>query len=149
MPHLELAATQSTRAVDNVSRVARRKITPAMRRQVARRYGLTDDGVEHNLWCAYCGAPGTMTWYPAGTPIRVAGDREATPAPYSFVVTDLDYDHVDALSKDGANTPENLLLACGPCNASKHDRPLSEWQTWLTSPRGRRSGFWVRFAAFA
>jgi hypothetical protein len=37
-------------------------------------------------------------------------------------------DHVVPLSRGGANHPNNLVVACIPCNSSKNDRLLSEWR---------------------
>jgi 5-methylcytosine-specific restriction endonuclease McrA len=36
-------------------------------------------------------------------------------------------DHVNPISKGGADAPHNLLPACAPCNLSKSDRTLAEW----------------------
>ncbi len=36
-------------------------------------------------------------------------------------------DHVVPVSKNGPNTIDNLLPACGPCNSSKGNKPLTEW----------------------
>jgi hypothetical protein len=39
------------------------------------------------------------------------------------------WDHVIPLIRGGTNWPANLRPACPKCNASKRDKPLSEWQT--------------------
>lgn len=36
-------------------------------------------------------------------------------------------DHVIPLSRGGSNWPENLVIACPPCNTSKNDRLPHEW----------------------
>lgn len=36
-------------------------------------------------------------------------------------------DHVVPLSQGGSNGPDNIALACAPCNLSKHDRSLLVW----------------------
>lgn len=36
-------------------------------------------------------------------------------------------DHVVALSRGGSNGPENIALACPPCNLSKGSKGLLEW----------------------
>jgi 5-methylcytosine-specific restriction endonuclease McrA len=37
-------------------------------------------------------------------------------------------DHVVPISRGGTNDPANLVTACDPCNASKGNLTLSEWQ---------------------
>lgn len=37
-------------------------------------------------------------------------------------------DHIVPLSRGGTSVPDNLCVACGPCNASKCDKLLSEWR---------------------
>lgn len=38
-------------------------------------------------------------------------------------------DHVVPLSQDGGNGPDNICLACAPCNLSKGNRSLLVWAT--------------------
>ncbi len=38
-------------------------------------------------------------------------------------------DHVKALNKGGLHVPENLVMCCLSCNASKQDKDLEEWLT--------------------
>jgi len=40
-------------------------------------------------------------------------------------------DHIIPLSRGGSNYPENIALACPPCNMSKGDKLLSEWKRRL------------------
>lgn len=40
---------------------------------------------------------------------------------------DWEIDHIMPLSKGGTNYPDNLILACVPCNRSKNDKVLDEW----------------------
>ncbi len=37
-------------------------------------------------------------------------------------------DHIHPWSHGGADTPENLTVACKPCNRSKKDKTLAEWR---------------------
>lgn len=37
-------------------------------------------------------------------------------------------DHVTPLSRGGSNHPDNLVACCMPCNSSKNDKLLSEWE---------------------
>lgn len=43
------------------------------------------------------------------------------------VGNDYHVDHVVPLSRGGSNGPENLVIACAPCNLSKSDRLPHEW----------------------
>jgi 5-methylcytosine-specific restriction endonuclease McrA len=36
-------------------------------------------------------------------------------------------DHITPLSRGGAHTEDNIIPACGSCNAKKNDRNLLEW----------------------
>lgn len=40
-------------------------------------------------------------------------------------------DHMDPLSRGGSNGPENLCLACGSCNDSKHAKTAGEFFSLL------------------
>ncbi len=37
-------------------------------------------------------------------------------------------DHVVPLAANGETTKDNLVAACLPCNSSKRDRPVAEWE---------------------
>lgn len=56
---------------------------------------------EQNSRCAYCG-------------ITLHGEYHI--------------DHAIPLSRSGANSVENILIACGYCNRSKGDKMLTEWE---------------------
>lgn len=127
----------------------RQKMKEYLRRAVARRYGLQPDDQVHDIWCAYCGAPGSMRWRPAGSPVRLRGELEASASKVDFVETTLVYDHVIPKHLGGPHSAENILMACWACNGSKGHRSLQDWQTWLLTPRGLRSPFWVRFWRYA
>ena len=36
-------------------------------------------------------------------------------------------DHIFPVSRGGASVPDNLCVACAPCNAGKRDRTPEEW----------------------
>lgn len=38
-----------------------------------------------------------------------------------------DVDHIMPMSRGGLNTPENIVVCCHSCNASKGNRTLHEW----------------------
>lgn len=81
----------------------KKPISGAARRELARRYGCGEGQIK---WahCAYCEAPGRITWWPGRAWI-------------SF--TSLEIDHVVPESKGGTGHPDNLVLACRRCNRSK------------------------------
>jgi 5-methylcytosine-specific restriction endonuclease McrA len=39
-----------------------------------------------------------------------------------------DVDHIHPVARGGSDDPENLCVACAPCNRSKGARTLSEWR---------------------
>jgi 5-methylcytosine-specific restriction endonuclease McrA len=41
---------------------------------------------------------------------------------------DYELDHVVPLSRGGSNLPDNIVMACKPCNRSKHDKLPHEWK---------------------
>jgi hypothetical protein len=68
-------------------------------------------------------------------------DREWWPLRWSIIRRDGEFcrycggaeggicvDHVVPLSCGGTNDPDNLVVACIPCNSSKSDRLLTEWK---------------------
>lgn len=48
------------------------------------------------------------------------------------------FDHVVPLSRGGLHETANLLPACRPCNSSKKDKLLSEWQAMLAARKESR-----------
>lgn len=61
--------------------------------------------------------------------------REATFARDDFTCTycgtrgsKLECDHIVPIARGGSNEPDNLTTACRPCNRSKRDKLLEEWQ---------------------
>jgi hypothetical protein len=46
---------------------------------------------------------------------------------YCGATHNLSYDHLIPLSKGGPDSPDNVVLACRSCNASKGDRGPYEW----------------------
>lgn len=104
-----------------IAREGSRKLAiPAeARRAVATKYGCKP-GKRKAATCYYCGAPGTIVWHPLN-------DTRAS-AWVSF--TALELDHAEAEFNGGANTAENLVLACRTCNRSKGHK---EFLTFLES----------------
>ncbi len=49
--------------------------------------------------------------------------------------TELSPDHIHPITRGGENTPENINPACRPCNGSKQDKTLDEWQNGRPAPR--------------
>lgn len=46
---------------------------------------------------------------------------------YWVVKRDVQIDHVVPISRGGSNSADNLVICCGICNASKHNKTLDEW----------------------
>lgn len=44
------------------------------------------------------------------------------------VGNDYHVDHIIPLSRGGSNGPENIAIACAPCNLSKHNKLPTEWE---------------------
>lgn len=80
---------------------------------VARRLG-AEPGGETIIACAYCGASGSL-WWPLTYTGRVGSH---------MVATGFEFDHIYPESKGGTSDPENLTLACRPCNRAKKDKVL-------------------------
>jgi len=95
----------------------KRAIPEATRRAVALRYGC-EPGESATVSCHYCPTEGTITW-----------DRLASGKPGLWVHFTLSLDHVVPESAGGTSEPENIVLACKPCNSSKRDKHLHDWLT--------------------
>lgn len=50
-------------------------------------------------------------------------------------------DHQHPLCRGGADTIENLVMACAPCNLQKRDRTVDEYRAFLIQRDGLDSGF--------
>jgi 5-methylcytosine-specific restriction endonuclease McrA len=83
-------------------------IPNAVRRAVATKYGCPPGG-EVDVDCYYCGVSSRIRWWP--------GRRGQAGCWVTF--GRLELDHFQAESTGGAAVPENLVLACQPCNRSK------------------------------
>jgi len=85
-----------------------------------RQYKATRRGREH-------GAPGTYSWAEV-VRLWVRFDKAcaycATPTP----LTEIQAEHVQPISRGGANNLTNLLPSCLACNSDKRDLLLSEWK---------------------
>ena len=92
----------SARPRDRWGYFKKRKVSDASRRAVARRYGgLPHQTVETR--CHYCDVTGRIHWI--------------TPSWVWF--EGLEIDHVVPEYHGGEGTPDNLVLACRPCNRRK------------------------------
>jgi 5-methylcytosine-specific restriction endonuclease McrA len=95
----------------------KRAIPEATRRAVALAAGAAP-GESSVLACHYCGAAGSSYWP------RLSDGR-----PGAWVhFTGLELDHVVPERLGGTSLPDNVVLACRPCNRSKKDRTLAEWR---------------------
>lgn len=77
----------------------------SVRRELAARAG-GEVGQTTPTSCAYCGADGSITWYPSGW----------------VYFSDLEMDHVHAEARGGPTVASNLVLACRRCNRKKGAR---------------------------
>lgn len=94
-------------------RYRKKTISGAVKVEVVSRYG-AEPGSRSPANCHYCGASGGIWW-----PLTYAGKVRL-----HVGLIDLEFDHVYPESKGGPSTPENLVLACRPCNRSKKDKVL-------------------------
>lgn len=86
----------------------KQQITTAMRRGLAGKYGCAP-GADKEATCYYCGAVGSMRWWPL---------RNGKPSSWvSF--SGLEMDHFAAEASGGHHAVDNLVLACRECNRSK------------------------------
>lgn len=90
-------------------RTIKRAIPNESRRALARRAGC-EPGSAVDAPCHYCGRPGRVCW----TWKRLDG----TPGQW-VTFQGLEIDHVVPEFHGGTSDPENLVLACRPCNRRK------------------------------
>lgn len=87
----------------------KRAIPAATRRAVAERFGASPGCGRHPAACAYCGRPGSIYWPKLGNG-----------RPGAWVnFPDLELDHITPERSGGTSTPDNITLACRPCNRHK------------------------------
>jgi 5-methylcytosine-specific restriction endonuclease McrA len=79
-----------------------------VKREVVERAG-AQPGHTTPAACFYCGSQGSI-WWPLTYTGRVGSH---------MVTRGLEFDHVHPESLGGATTPENIVLACRPCNRGK------------------------------
>lgn len=89
----------------------KRAIPASTRRAVALAAGATP-GTSTPIPCTYCGAMGEVWW-----PRTLKG----TPGGW-VTLSGLEFDHVIAEYHGGSSEPDNIVLACRPCNRSKGHR---------------------------
>lgn len=101
----------------------KKKAVPALvRRQLAVRHGCFF-GQRKKVKCHYCDKHGEIVWF----------EQTRGHGWVSFV--DLEMDHVEPELRGGKTVLENLVLACLPCNRSKHFKTIAEWkgEEWRAS----------------
>lgn len=74
------------------------------------------------------GASGTYTWADIAR-LWVTFDKACAYCASPTPLTEIQAEHVVALSVGGANNTTNLLPSCGPCNADKRELMLNAWAT--------------------
>lgn len=86
----------------------KRNIPGWVKRAVVARAGATPGGTTLAS-CQYCGSLGEIWW-----PLTHAGEVGS-----HMVLTNLEFDHVHPELLGGESVPENITLACRPCNRAK------------------------------
>ena len=84
-----------------------------VKRAVVERVGAIP-GATTPATCHYCGWEGEVWW-----PLTYTGKVGA-----HMVTSPLEFDHVHPESKGGPTVPENIVLACRPCNRAKGSKVL-------------------------
>lgn len=88
-------------------------IPTAAKVAVAIRYGVPPDGEWHPVPCWWCGAVGKASWIKR--PTQTVG----------YVgLWGMEWDHLIPRSRGGTHHPDNIVIACSPCNRSRGNRPL-------------------------
>lgn len=100
-------------AAEAVARFKKRAIPSASKIAVALRFGATPGGTA-KVDCVYCGAIGEL-WWPLTYTGKVGGH---------MIAKGFEFDHIFPESKGGTSDPENLTIACRPCNRAKKDKVL-------------------------
>lgn len=73
------------------------------------------------------GVPGRLDW------------RDLVPDDCAYCGTACEsWDHVIPMSRGGANTLDNLVPCCWPCNQDKGNRTPEEWLAGMPQPRPKR-----------
>jgi 5-methylcytosine-specific restriction endonuclease McrA len=89
-------------------------ISSEARLAVAKKYGCKP-GCEAGAECYYCGLPGKIQWW---------NGTRGKPTKW-ITLSDLEFDHFQSEHSGGANTQENIVLACRSCNRAKREfQPL-------------------------
>lgn len=90
------------------------RITPEVRRAVAKKYGC-EPGGDAICECYYCGAPGRLIWNKKA---------DGSPSYWVSVTGGLEFDHFEPEASGGESACKNIVLACRACNRSKgHKEP--------------------------
>lgn len=98
----------ATARFDHRGHFIKRAIPAWVKRAVAARAGAVP-GEYTDVTCHWCGAGGQV-WWP-----RI---RSGRPGGY-VTLSGLEFDHVHPECDGGLSVPENIVLACRPCNRSK------------------------------
>ena len=93
------------------------KIPQAARREACIRLGAIP-GREVQIKCAYCDSLGFARW-----PLTLKGKPSGW-----VMIGGLELDHIVAIHRGGANTADNLTLACRSCNRRKSHKTLDDWR---------------------
>lgn len=75
-----------------------------------------------------CDGPSVPSWRISRSKRFSIYARDGHACVYCGDTEKLSLDHVVPRSKGGCDSETNLVTACQPCNSSKKDRDLSEWE---------------------
>jgi 5-methylcytosine-specific restriction endonuclease McrA len=97
----------------------RRHIRASTKAAVLRRHDCQPNRELMTVYCWYCMAEGLLFWTIA------PGET------YGFIRLEdgFEWDHIIPVSRGGTNEPENIEIACHPCNASKFNHV--DWESPL------------------
>ena len=101
------------------NRWRKRAVPQASRRALAARAGATPGDHKFPTSCAYCGAPGSVTWWKPNGWVSFTG---------------LEMDHVHPEVFGGPSTPDNLVLACRSCNRRKATKDVETFKRVVNEP---------------
>jgi 5-methylcytosine-specific restriction endonuclease McrA len=100
--------------VDHCGHFRKKAIPGWVKKAVVQREGAIP-GATTTAHCHYCGCAGEIWW-----PLTYTGKVGA-----HVGLINLEFDHVFPEFHGGATSPDNMVIACRPCNRAKRDKVLA------------------------